>query len=125
MTIQPKSQTLAEYPLERRRSKRVPMTFHIEVSGIDSKGRLFRDRTVTNDVSEGGCQFELTREIEARAPISIQVVSSGGTPHHGSKPHLFEVARVEITKFGCMVGAMQLQPANIWHMTFPLIRARR
>jgi hypothetical protein len=120
--IQPESQMPEQRPQDRRRSKRIPMSFHIEVSGIDSNGQLFRDRVVTIDVSDGGCQFELAREIEARTPISIQVVNRDGAAAFESKPLLFEVVRVELNKVGRIVGAMQLQAANIWHMTFPLNR---
>jgi hypothetical protein len=123
--IQPECETPEERPQDRRRSKRVPLSFHIEVSGIDRNGQLFRDRVVTLDVSDGGCQFELAREVEVETPISIQVIDRDGTPAFGSKPLLFEVARVELSKVGRIVGAMQLQAANIWHMTFPLNRSHK
>jgi len=123
--IQPESETPQERLLERRRSKRIPMSFHIEVSGIDCSGQLFRDRVFTLDVSDGGCQFELAREIEAKTPISIQVLDRDGAPAFESKPLLFEVVRVEISKVGRIVGAIQLQAANIWHMTFPLNRTHK
>jgi hypothetical protein len=98
------------------------LTFYIEVSGFDSTGEFFRDRAVPIDVSDGGCQFELTRRVEVKTPISIQVVNRDGLPPPGSKPLLFEVARVELSGPGCVIGAMQLQTENIWRMTFPLNR---
>src|SRR5277367_4092743 len=126
MPIQPEGETLEqERSVDRRRSKRVRLSFHIEVSGIDHKGQLFRDHVVTIDVSDRGCQFELAREIDVKAPISIQVVDRNGAPAHGSKPILFEAVRVEFSKGGRIVGAMQLQSANIWHMTFPPNRTRK
>lgn len=123
--IQPESETPEERPQDRRRSKRIPLSFRIEVSGIDSNGQLFRDRVVTLDVSDGGCQFELPREIEVKTPISIQVIDRNGAPAFGSRPLLFEVVRVEPGEVGRIIGAMQLQAANIWHMTFPLNRAHK
>ena len=125
MPIQPANEMPEERPQDRRRSKRIPMSFHIEVSGIDCNGQLFRDQVATLDVSDGGCQFELAREIEVKTPISIQVLDRDGAPATGSKPLLFEVVRVEIGKAGRVVGAMQLQAANIWHMTFPLNRSHK
>ena len=39
---------------DRRKGKRVCLTFPIEVSGFDRSGRLFSERTVTQDISEAG-----------------------------------------------------------------------
>jgi hypothetical protein len=121
--IQPQRQTSEEHAPERRRTKRIPLCFYIQVSGFTSDGQFFRDLTVTTDVSEGGCRFELAREIELKAPITIQVVHSDGSPPPGSKPLLFEVARIEPSSPGWSVGAAMLQSENIWNMTFPINRA--
>ena len=125
MPIKQEGQPQEPHGQERRRTKRVPISFHIHVSGFGSDGQFFRDQTVTTDVSEGGCHFELARQIEPKAPITIQVVQRDGTPPPGSKPLLFEVARTEPCTHGCSVGAVMLQSENIWHMTFPLNRLRQ
>ena len=74
MPIHSEDKKLEETGPDRRRSRRVPLSFHIEVSGFDSQGQFFRDRAVTADVSDGGCRFELTTTIAVKTPISIQVV---------------------------------------------------
>jgi len=50
---------------DRRRCERLSLTFPIEVSGADATGRPFSDRTITSDVSEEGCRFELLRVFAA------------------------------------------------------------
>jgi hypothetical protein len=106
-------------PSDRRRSKRVPISFSIEVSGFDDLGCLFREFTVTNDVSERGCQFDMLREIKRGDVIAIQRVQRNGRRQQESKPLLFEVVWIDASNRGWSVGASKLQSENIWDVAFP------
>jgi PilZ domain len=106
-------------PNDRRQGKRVVIAFPIEISGFDSAGRIFRERSVTSDVSEQGCKFDLLRELKGGDVIAIQLVSPGKDRPEKSPPLLFEVAWVCPSTHGWAVGASKLQPENIWHLIFP------
>jgi hypothetical protein len=103
----------------RRKSKRVTISFPIEVSGFDEAGRMFRERAVTNDVSEHGCRFDLMRELKGGEVVAIQLGSRSGQRSDKSRPLLFEVAWVNPSVHGWTVGALKLQPDNLWHLVFP------
>jgi hypothetical protein len=104
---------------ERRRTKRVPLTFQIEVAGRDQSGALFRDRAVTWDVNEDGCRFPLLRQLKQGDFVEIRVVSREDNLPRVDKPTLFEVVWVEPGEMGWTVGVTTLRPENIWHMSFP------
>jgi hypothetical protein len=104
---------------ERRRHKRLPITFPIEVSGVDPQGNIFREITVTTNVSEHGCSFELLRELSRGDVIAIQLCGRGNNRPPNAKPLLFEVMWVESSHRGWSVGASKMQGENIWHVAFP------
>jgi len=106
-------------PSDRRRGKRVVIAFPIEISGFDAAGRIFRECSVTSDVSEQGCKFDLLRELKGGDVIAIQLVSPGKDRPKKSKPLLFEVAWVCPSMHGWTLGALKLQPENIWNLIFP------
>ena len=105
--------------VDRRKAKRVNLTFQIEVSGFDPSGQLFREHAVTSDVSEDGCKFALLREVKPKDVLAIQLVRRGdGQPCEG-RPLLFEVAWAEPSERGWTIGALKLQPDDMWHVGFP------
>jgi hypothetical protein len=106
-------------PSDRRQGKRVAIAFPIEISGFDAAGRIFRECSITSDVSEQGCKFDLLRELKCGDVIAIQLVPPGGGRPEKSKPLLFEVAWVSPSSHGWTLGASKLQPENIWHLIFP------
>jgi hypothetical protein len=106
-------------PTDRRQGKRIPISFPIEISGFDDGGRIFREHSVTTDVSEHGCRFDLLRELKHGDVIAIQLECRNGTRPDNSKPLLFEVAWVDASQHGWSIGASKLQPENIWHLIFP------
>jgi hypothetical protein len=95
------------------------LSFPIEVSGIDCASKPFCDRTVTNDVSDEGCRFELFRGLRCGDVITIRVVPRSRSEESNTKGLRFEVMWVETTSRGWSIGASKLQPENIWHMSFP------
>lgn len=105
--------------LERRRGKRVPLTFPVEVAGFDRVGRLFSERALTTDISEEGCRIRVRAPLERGDVVAIKLVSQPEGNHTANKPLLFQIAWVAREKEGWTVGALKLQPENIWHVAFP------
>jgi hypothetical protein len=104
---------------DRRQCKRVSLSYPIRVSGCDSTGHSFSDVTVTTDVSDSGCRFDLLREIEMGEVVTIQIVDRNtGKPHDGRAPR-FRVAWATPSDRGWSVGVVLLEPENFWHMIFP------
>lgn len=105
---------------ERHRTKRVSLSFQIEVSGRDATGAAFRERAMTSDVSQNGCKFHLLWRLKQHDRVSISVISKD--PSHGSagQPAIFEVVWVEPSDLGWTVGATTIENKNLWHMTFPV-----
>ena len=109
----------AEASRDRRREKRIPLVFPIEVSGFDRNGRFFSERTVTADVSENGCRFQLKTQVERGAVLAIKLISRQTNRPQPERPLLFEVARVAEEKNGWILGAAKLQPESLWCIAFP------
>jgi PilZ domain-containing protein len=117
-----KKQRLAE----RRRTERLPFSFQIQVSGVDHAGEFFREYTVTTNVSGNGCRFDLLRQVRPKDVLAIQVSPRNPDGElEENRPLLFEVIWSEPNERGWAVGAAQLQPGNIWHITFPPMRDSR
>jgi PilZ domain len=104
---------------ERRRSKRIPLSFPIEVSGTDRTGRSFHDQAMTSDVSEQGCSFNLLREVAPGALLEIRIFNPRGESSHEGKPLTYQVVWIEPSPVGWVVGVAQLEPGNFWHINFP------
>ena len=105
---------------ERRQSKRLPFAFQIEISGRDSTGTEFHDRTLTTDISERGCRFDLLRQLNPGGFVKIRLVDqqASGSPQWEDQP-LFEVVCVTPSEHGWSIGARQLQSKAPWPVTFP------
>ncbi len=104
---------------DRRKGKRVPLAFPIEVSGFDRTGRMFCEKTLTRDISEAGCRFLVKTQLERGDVVAIKLIgrTNGHAPE--SKPLLFQIVWVSPEADGWAAGALQLQKANLWHMAFP------
>lgn len=104
---------------DRRKCRRVPLAFPIEVMGFDPTGRLFSEMTSTSDISETGCRFLLKTQVEPGAVVAIKLLSRRKDTFPPSKPLLFQIIWVAREADGCTVGAAQLQGENLWPMAFP------
>jgi hypothetical protein len=104
---------------DRRRYKRVPLAFPIEVSGFGRTGRLFTECTTTSNISKTGCRFLLKTQVSRGDVVAIKVLSRREDHSPASKPLLFQIICVVPEEEGWSVGALQLQPENLWHMAFP------
>ncbi len=104
---------------DRRKGKRVPLAFPIEVSGFDRNGRHFSETTKTFDISEAGCRFHIKERLEPGDVVAIKLITRGNGLAPASKALLFQIAWVKPETDGWAAGALKLQPENIWHMSFP------
>ncbi len=104
---------------DRRRERRIPLAFSIEVSGFDQGGRFFTARTVTTDISESGCRFGLKVQVDRGAVVAMKLVNRESSRAFPERPLLFQVARVSQEGDGWVVGAVKLQPESLWCVAFP------
>lgn len=103
---------------DRRKERRIPLTFPVEVNGFDRQGRYFSERTATTDVSEWGCRLQLVAEVEPGTVVALRIVSRA--PDSGvRRALLFQIVWVEWSDGLNAVGAAKLQSENIWNMAFP------
>ena len=59
------SESRASEPTRQpRREQRVASAFRVEVCGFNRHGRFFTERTLTSNISDGGCQLSLHVEVE-------------------------------------------------------------
>jgi PilZ domain len=96
---------------ERRRTKRIPLAFQVEVSGREPKGGLFQDQAVTIDVNEAGCRFDLERQLNRGDVVTIRVVQSCSA---SNRPTRFQVVWAEPADLGWTIGVMKLRDEAIW-----------
>lgn len=108
-----------EVQQDRRKGKRVPLTFPIEVSYFDHTARLFSERTKTSDISEVGCRFQVKTPLSPGDVVAIKLFSRGNEQSPTNKALLFQIIWVRRDPDGWTVGALKLQPENIWHVSFP------
>jgi hypothetical protein len=105
---------------DRRKAKRVPLAFPINVCGMDPNGHFFSEDTATHDISEQGCRFHVQRRPQEGDALAIRLMSRDGLPHPENRALLFEVRWVLPDGDGWLVGTFCLQPRNLWNMTFTL-----
>ncbi len=104
---------------DRRKGKRVCLNFPIEVSGFDRSGRLFSERTVTQDISEAGCRFKLKTKAERGDVVAVKLLSRRERPGPPARPLLFQIVWIKRDAEAWIAGALKLQPEDLWHMDFP------
>jgi len=108
-----------EISVDRRSGKRIRLNFSIEITGFDRTGRLFTERTRTQDISEIGCRFDLLTPVERGNVIAIKLLPPGEAALPEEKPLLFEIIWTVTRAIGWTVGARKLQDDKIWKVTFP------
>ncbi len=109
----------AEVSRDRRKGRRLALVFPIVVSGLDSSGHFFTERTKTMDISETGCRFYLKARLKPGDVLAIRLIRPQDSRPNQEKQFLFEIAWVAPEGDAWVVGAAKLQPENIWHMVFP------
>jgi hypothetical protein len=109
----------AEVRRDRRREQRINLAYPIQVYGFDRNGRYFAEQTVTQNVSPGGCRFELKREPEIQGVLAIRLVTREGARSPEHKPVLFLVCWVERSGRRWAVGVSKLQATEVWGLAMP------
>ena len=82
-------------PSNRRREPRLPLTFPIEVSGLDRAGHFFTEQSSCSDVGEASCAFRLRADMEEDAVVAIRSFHWQNHNVLDSRPVLFQVVRIE------------------------------
>ena len=104
---------MAEPHLHERREKRYDVAIEIEVTGIDKRGEVFSERTVTLNVSEWGCRFALSVELNTNDFVALRVLGAGGAKS-SQVPSMFQIVRVVQEDGTWIVGAWKMEPRNVW-----------
>jgi hypothetical protein len=107
-------------PHERRQGKRIPLFFHVEVSGIGPNGVPYCDHASASDVSDRGCQIHLMREVKSGDLLTMRVVRRKDVAADQEAPFLFQAVWVEPgDEGGWVAGLSALEPGNPWRVNFP------
>jgi len=106
---------------ERRRSQRIALAFHVEVSGIGLNGISYCDHAAASDISDRGCQVHLTREVKSGDLLTIRVVRRAAASSEQEGPFLYQVVWVEPSDNGggWIAGLSALEPGNPWRIDSP------
>lgn len=103
---------------DRRKERRIPIAFPVEVSGFDRRGQFFSERTATQDVSEWGCRLQLAAEVEPGTVVALRIPPRAGDDVV-RRALLFQIVWVEWEDGRYLVGAAKLGSEDLWHMGFP------
>ena len=104
---------------DRRKGKRLPLRYPIEVSGIDLAGLSFTERGATVDVSQAGCRIVMQKKLERGDVVAIKVTARPDHHEPKDKATLFQVIWISRHEDGWMVGMLKLQTDEIWDVSFP------
>ncbi len=110
---------VSEISVDRRSGRRLRLKFSIEVTGLDRAGRLFIERTTTQDISEVGCRFDLYTPVECGNVVAIKLLPPRKVTLPEQKPLLFEIVWAVSRTRGWTVGTRKLESDNIWKVIFP------
>lgn len=109
----------AEAQRDRRREPRLKLPYPVEVYGFDRSGQYFSERTVTVNVSSGGCMLDVKHEPEQQGVLALRRIARDGSRTPEQKPVLFLVCWTQKVGRRWMVGVSKLQPGDIWGLTMP------
>jgi len=107
-------ETTRESKRERRHQTREEVKYPIEVSGFNRRGRYFTERTLTLDVSDGGCKFGLSNELEKGSVVAIRVITRRNGREIDARPVLFQVNWFQGLAKGWALGVSKLQSGADW-----------
>ena len=105
---------VSERTRQPRREQRIASAFRVEVCGFNRHGRFFTERTLTSNISDGGCQLSLHVEVEKDSIVALRVIERRNGCELDSRPALFQVKRMVPQASGWTLGVSKLQPVPIW-----------
>ena len=106
--------------IERRRGKRIALTFDVELSGIGMNGVPYCDHAAASDVSDRGCKLQMSREVKPGDLLTLRVVRAADAGDNQEAPFLFQAIWVEPCAGGWIAGLAALEPGNPWRVIFPM-----
>ncbi len=107
----------AEAQRDRRREPRLKLPYPVEVYGFDRAGHYFSERTVTLNVSPGGCMLDIKHQPEEQGVLAIRRTARDGTRVAELKPMLFLVCWTQRLGRRWAVGASKIQSGDIWGLS--------
>jgi PilZ domain-containing protein len=107
----------AEAQRDRRREPRLNLPYPIEVYGFDRTGHYFSERTVTLNVSPGGCMLDIKHEPEQQGVLAIRRITRDGSRVSEHKPMLFLICWTQKLGRRWAVGVSKLQSGDIWGLS--------
>ena len=107
---------------ERRREKRVNLTFSIAISTFNRNADLVAERTRTIDISENGCRFATRLPLERGNVLAIALVGLDEKNFAEEKSRRFEVMWTAEQSNVRIVGARQTDGDTLWNVSFPTIK---
>ena len=107
----------AQRTSKKWREPRYALRIVIEVAGIDHTGRPFIELTKTEEVSEWGCRFSLSRELERHALVALRLVGTQEFCLTDAGPVMYMVARAKQTREGWLTGASKIQAESLWDLS--------
>jgi PilZ domain len=110
---------MKEDSLDRRKGKRLFLTYSLEIRGFDRTGRLFAVNVNTEDISESGCRLQTPMRLERGDVITVKVNVPRDRDLPQEKPQLFEIVWVNRDENRYTAGARKLQGEKLWTVTFP------
>jgi len=109
----------AEAARDRRRDKRVPLVYAIEVCGLDLAGNFFCERSRTWNVSERGCCFALRSELQSGCAVAVRVIRREMEGAPSGRALLFQVEWTRPENGRWQVGASSVEAGGLWAVAFP------
>jgi c-di-GMP-binding flagellar brake protein YcgR len=104
---------------DRRREKRVNLTFSIAISTFSRDADLIAERTRTIDISENGCRFATRLPLERGNVLAIALVGLDEKTIAQEKSRRFEVMWTAEHSNVRIVGARQTDGDTLWNVSFP------
>ena len=97
-------------PSNRRREPRLPLTFPIEVSGLDRSGHFFTKQSSCSDVGQASCGFRLHADLQEDTVVAIRSFHWQNHNVLDTRPVLFQVARLDRDAGAWIVATIRLHP---------------
>src|ERR1700722_16897362 len=95
------------------REQLIASSFRVEVCGFNRYGRFFTERTLTSNISDGGCQLSLRVEVEKDSVLALRVIERRNGCELDSRPVLFQGERMVPQAAGWTLGVSKLQPVPV------------
>jgi hypothetical protein len=107
---------------DRRKEKRVNLTFPIAISTFSRDGDLTTERTRTLEISEYGCRFPTCLPLERGDVLAIALVRPDEINTAQAKPERFEVRWTTEEPKARIIGARQTEGDSLWDVSFPAFK---